>query len=283
MKYLISIPLAIFYVFAAVYPAVSKEEPPVVPVHSGYANNDIKKGWYWYEIMKEKKEEPVAEPVPAPSASPSPPLDPWKMSVEEFKELLEKTKNTAVANPTIENMQKYIELQDITRKKALAFANVYQMFMQTHPEYSVASTVPISNPGIDALRSIRANEVESAISASRDDFALVYFHKPDCRFCGAQNGILKYFIDKYGWNIKAVNLYEDPGAGQRFHVMTVPYILAVYRATGDYMPVTVGVASMNELEQKLYMAIRYLKGEVTPSQFSIYNYDLGGPGDPDKR
>jgi len=40
---------------------------------------------------------------------------------------------------------------------------------------------------------------------------------------------------------------------------------------------------MNELEQKLYMAIRYLKGEVTPSQFSIYNYDLGGPGDPDKR
>jgi len=100
------------------------------------------------------------------------------------------------------------------------------------------------------LRSIRANEVESAISASRGDFALVYFHKPDCRFCGAQNGILKYFIDKYGWNIKAVDLYEDPGAAQRFNVITVPYILAVYRATGDYMPVTVGVASMNELEQK---------------------------------
>lgn len=256
------------------------EEPQDVSVHSGYGSA-IQKGWYWYEVEKERKEEPTAE-----LDSPQPPgawADPWEMPVEQFRELLEKTKNDTVANPTVENMLKYIELQDVARRKALAFANVYQLVMQKHPEFTIASTNPTAVPGIDALHALKSEEVESEIYAAKNDFALVYFHKPDCQFCRAQNGILQYFTDKYGWSIKTVNLYEEPEPAYRFNVTTVPYILTVYKTTGEYMPVTVGVASLNELEQKLYRAIRYLRGEVTPSQFSIYNYDLGGPGDPEQR
>lgn len=249
-------------------------------VHSGY-DSVIQRGWYWYEVEKEWKEEPATELDF--SQPPDALADQWEMSVEEFKELLEKTKNNAVANPTIENMLKYIELQDVARRKALAFANVYQLVMQKHPEFTTASTNPTAVPGIDALHALKSEEVESEIYAAKNDFALVYFHKPDCQFCRAQNGILQYFTDKYGWSIKAVNLYDDHEPAYRFNVMTVPYILTVYKTTGEYMPVTVGVASLTELEQKLYRAIRYLKGKVAPSQFSIYNYDIGGPGDPEQR
>jgi len=268
------------YILTASYPAVSGDAPPVIASHSGYGGA-IQKGWYWYEVEKERKEEPSAE-----EDSPSPfdtSVDPRGMSVEEFRELLEKTKNDAVANPSVENMLKYIELQDVARRKALAFANVYQLVMQKHPEFTTASTNPTAVPGIDALHALKSEEVESEIYAAKNDFALIYFYKPDCQFCRAQNGILQYFTDKYGWSIKAVNLYDEPEPAYRFNVTTVPYILTVYKATGEYMPVTVGVSSLNELEQKLYRAIRYLRGEVTPSQFSIYNYDLGGPGDPEQR
>lgn len=280
MKFWFSILICAASVLTVSHPAVSGEEPAAVSGHSGYGGA-IQKGWYWYEVEKERKDETAAE-----EDSPPPfdtPTDPWGMSVEEFKELLEETKNVAVADPTVENMLKYIELQDVARRKALAFANVYQLVMQKHPEFTTASTNPTAVPGIDALHALKSEEVESKIYTAKNDFALVYFHKPDCQFCRAQNGILRYFTDKYGWSIKAVNLYDEPEPAYRFNVTTVPYILTVYKATGEYMSVTAGVASLNELEQKLYRAIRYLRGEVTPSQFSIYNYDLGGPGDPEQR
>lgn len=280
MKFCLSILICATYFFTASNPAVSGEDSPAVLSHSGYSGV-IQKGWYWYEVEKERNEEPAAEEDSPPSFDTT--MDPWSMSVEEFKELLEKTKNVAVADPTVENMLKYIELQDVARRKALAFANVYQLVIQMNPEFTTASTNPTAVPGIEALHTMKSEEVESDIYAAKNDFALVYFHKPDCQFCRAQNGILRYFTDKYGWSIKAVNLYEEPESVYRFNVTTVPYILTVYKATGEYMPVTVGVASLTELEQKLYRAIRYLRGEVTPSQFSIYNYDLGGPGDPEQR
>ncbi|CAG0942709.1 hypothetical protein BROC_01968 [Candidatus Brocadiaceae bacterium] len=280
MKFCLSMLICATYFLTASNPAVSGEDSPAVLGHSWYSGA-IQKGWYWYEVEKEKKEEPTAEEDSPLHFDFS--VDPWGMSVEEFKELLEKTKNVAVANPTIENMLKYIELQDIARRKALAFANVYQLVMQKHPEFTTASTNPTAVPGINTLNALKSEEVVSEIYAAKKDFALVYFHKPDCHFCRAQNGILQYFTDKYGWSIKAVNLYDEPEPAYRFNVTTVPYILTVYKTTGEYMPVTIGVASLTELEQKLYRAIRYLRGEVTPSQFSIYNYDLGGPGDPEQR
>lgn len=280
MKFWFSILICVAYVLTASPPAISGDDSSAVSGHSGYGGV-IQKGWYWYEVEKDKKEKATAE-LDAPTLLDTS-ADPWEMPVEEFKELLEKTKNIAVANPTIENMFKYIDLQDVARRKALAFANVYQLVMQKHPEFTTASTNPTAVPGIDALHALKSEEVESEIYAAKNDFALVYFHKPDCQFCRAQNGILRYFTDKYGWSIKTVNLYDDLESAYRFNVMTVPYVLTVYKATGEYMPVTVGVASLNELEQKLYRAIRYLRGEVTPSQFSIYNYDLGGPGDPEQR
>lgn len=280
MKFWFSILICAAYVLTATHPAVSGEDLPVVSSHSGYGGV-IQKGWYWYEVEEERIEESAAEQdAPSPLDTPA---DPWGMQVEEFKELLEKTKNVAVANPTIENMLKYIELQDMARRKALAFANVYQLVMQKHPRFTTASTNPTAVPGIKALHVMKNEEVESMIYAAKNDFALIYFHKPDCQFCRAQNGILRYFTDKYGWDIKAVNLYEEPEPAYRFDVTTVPYILTVYKATGEYMPVTAGVASLNDLEQKLYRAIRYLRGNVAPSQFSIYDYNLEGPGDPEKR
>lgn len=279
IKFWIATFICTAYVLTAPFPAISGEETNAVSSYSGYGGV-IQKGWYWYEVEKERKEEPAELYSPQPLDAGG---DPWEMPVEEFRELLEKTKNDAVAKPTVENMLNYIELQDVARRKALAFANVYQLVMQKNPEFTTASTNPTAVPGIDALHALKSEEVESEIYAAQNDFALVYFHKPDCQFCRAQNGILQYFTDKYGWSIKAVNLYDDPDPAYRFNVTTVPYILTVYKATGEYMPVTVGVASLTELEQKLYRAIRYLRGDVTPSQFSIYNYDLGGPGDPEQR
>ena len=248
-------------------------------VHSGYRDEEIKKGWYWYEVEKELEEEKEGtEELPPVIEIPQ---DPWNMPVEEFSRLLEEVRNTAIQNPTIENVKKYIELQDIARRKAVAFANVYTLVMQMHPEFTTAGQYPVANPGILALTGMRRDEIEGVIQASREDFALVYFFRPDCRFCTVQNNILRYFVDKYHWELKHVNIYDEPESAVRFNVTTVPYILVVYRDTGEYMPVGVGVVALSTLERNLFRAIRYLKGEISPSQFTLYDYAVGGAGDPE--
>lgn len=246
---------------------------------SGYGpgyDGEVKKGWYWYEVEKEKPDEEENDPIET-----SPDIDPWSLSAEGFRKLLDETKDRAVADPTVENVTRYIELQDVARRKSVAFANVYQMVMQTHPGFSTASEYPSVNPGIRALTLTRSDEVEASIREAAWDFALVYFQRPDCRFCRAQNGILAYFLDKYSWDVKKVNIYEEPEAASRFNVSVVPHILVVYRETGKYMPVSSGVVSLTDLEQRLYRSIRYLRGETSPARFSLYEYQIGGAGDPE--
>lgn len=246
----------------------------------GYGG-DVKKGWYWYEVEKEEEasEEPEEKAVEAAS-----PVDPWKMSAGDFRKLLEETRDRAVAEPTVENVTRYIVLQDVARRKSAAFAAVYQMVMQTRPEFSTASEYPWTNPGIRALVSMRSREVHSTIEEAAGDFAMVYFHRPDCRFCQAEEKVLAYFIERYAsWEIKKVDVYKEPTAAARFGASIVPYILVVYRETGEYMPVSAGVVSLTDLELRLYRSIRYLKGETTPSRFLLYGFQDQGPADPEMR
>ncbi|MBI5327456.1 MAG: conjugal transfer protein TraF [Deltaproteobacteria bacterium] len=125
--------------------------------------------------------------------------------------------------------------------------------------------------------------MEQIIASSREDFALAYFIRPTCEFCQAQTGILKYFINKYGWDIKPVNIEEEPQAGYRFNITIVPTLLLVYKNTGDFMPISTGVTSVDMLEESLYRAIRYMRGETTPSQFLTRGYNLGSALDPETK
>ncbi|MBI3755298.1 MAG: conjugal transfer protein TraF [Deltaproteobacteria bacterium] len=248
----------------------------------GQSDNSYHKGkgsgWYWYEDTKEEgKEEKKTEQQPQPATKP----DPWEMTTDELKKLIDDTKKNAVANPTPENVLEYIEAQDVARKKASAFAASYMLMMQTHPEYSTAPYYPITTPGRDALYKIKNDELAEVIGSAREDFALIYFMRPTCEYCQAQTGILKYFINKYGWDIKPVNIEEEPQAAYRFNVTTVPHLLLIYKKTGDFMPVATGVISLDGLENTLSRTIRYMRGEIKPSQFLTPDYNLGGALDPD--
>lgn len=270
---LLSIPLMVL-VLSLVAPPVAHAKDNKPGYRPGYGR-EVKKGWYWYEVKKEKPKDKNASPEIVPY------LDPWGLPAEEFRRLLNETKDRAVAAPTVENVARYIELQDVARRKSVAFANVYQMVMQTHPEFSISSQYPSTTPGIRALTLMRSDEIDVSIREAAEDFAMVYFYRPDCRFCRAQDGILAYFVDKYSWNLKRVNIYEEPEAASRFNVSVVPYILVVYRETGKYMPVSAGVVSLTDLEERLYRSIRFLRGDTSPARFSLYEYQVGGAGDPE--
>ena len=270
--FLIGLALLFAAKVCAAEPTTKAEEHETKREYSSHES--IKKGWYWYKeeepIEEDAKEKEEKEKIVSLSS----------LSVDELKKVLEERLKLAIDDPSPKNVLAYIEAKNVAVKKSLAFANSYSLVIQMHPEFTNVGYYPVANPGIDALYSMRTEEIENTIRNTREEFALIYFYRPDCRFCQVEDMILRYFIDKYGWEVKRVNILEEPEAATRFNVFTVPYIMIVYRDTGKYMPATVGVASLAELEHAIFRAIRYMKGITGPSNFTFYDYNLGSPVDP---
>jgi len=109
---------------------------------------------------------------------------------------------------------------------------------------------------------------------------LLFFVGQGCGFCDKQAAILAYFVEKYGWQIKPIDIGQHTTLASRFNVTTTPTLVLIKNGTEQSMPVSVGVVAQSELERKLYQAIRYLGGETNIETFQTYDYQKGGALDP---
>ena len=61
---------------------------------------------------------------------------------------------------------------------------------------------------------------------------------------------------------------------------TTPAMILVKRGSEDYIPATVGVASLATLEDRLFRGVRLLNGEITPQEYALYEFQRNGALDP---
>lgn len=242
-----------------------------------------KEGWYWNKVKpdekkKDDKELKKAFIPPALTAYPYEKL--WNMHPDAFQELLMSYQKKAVMQPSEDNVHDYYVMQDIARKKSLAFTNVAMMVWQKNPDLFVLKDYPNNNLGSASMVRQKNANIDGKIRQNKDNFALIYFFSPTCDYCTQQSQMLKHFEDKYQWTIKSIDVSKYPGVAERFGASSVPMIIMVYRNTQDYMPVTTGVATLNEIEENLYRGIRLMNGEITPEQYSLFDFQQGKSFDP---
>lgn len=246
-----------------------------------------KVGWYWYHDPK--PDEPEDRQDPEVQQSPREPEVGQKYTKDElydmypdrFQDLLKVRLKTAVQFPTEENVEDYLTMQDIARRKAAAFTSAVQYVTQKNAAtFSVNDVYPGTTPGMEARIQMQQKEIEGTIGGTRNDHAILFFWKPDCGFCEKQVGILKYFSEKYGWEIKPINIAEQHDLAARFNITTTPTLLLIRQGSEQYMPISVGVISLAEMEQKLYQAIRYLNGDTDIDTFTNTDFEKGGTLDP---
>lgn len=91
---------------------------------------------------------------------------------------------------------------------------------------------------------------------------------------------MAYFKDKYGWQIKTVDISKNINAAVWFNVTITPTLLLIKKGQEKYMTVTSGVIALTELERKLYRAIRYLHGNTQGDNFLMYDFQKGSALDP---
>lgn len=249
--------------------------------------SDSKQGWWWYDRDK-KQEETDEEKVPneAPKqkrkAKKYPSLKEytyeqvWDMDPAEFKELFDGFRAKAVRRPTENNVKEYYQMSEIARKKALAFTNTSDYVWQKYPELSVKADYPITSPGMIAKSSMEKKERKQVLQQNRDNFALVVFTKPGCSYCEAEDKILKWFSSNTGWVVKRVDITQQSGMAARFGITITPTLIMIQKGNQDYTPISAGVVTAEELEDRTYRTVRLMRGDTTPDQYSLHEFQRGG-------
>ena len=55
-----------------------------------------------------------------------------------------------------------------------------------------------------------------------------------------------------------------------------PSLILIKKGNEGYIPVSAGVTSLEDIEERLYRGIRFLNGETTPRNWSLYGFQRGG-------
>ena len=245
--------------------------------------DDAKQGWFWYEEPApelEKETDPqVVRPVPLLTDYSTEQL--WDMHPDDFQALLMAFQKKAVQRPTEQNVFEYLTMQDLARRKAAAYANVASFVVQKYATLDVGRDYPVTAPGVIARVKMQKEEIAATIQTAAGDHALLYFFTPDCPYCVEQQQILRFFTDRYGWQVKGINVKENLSAAARFNITITPALLLIGKGREEYIPVASGVVALEELERRLYRSIRLLSGQITPQGYSVYDFQKGGGLDPE--
>jgi conjugal transfer pilus assembly protein TraF len=231
------------------------------------------RGWWWYEDPPKKPEEKPPAALPVPEFTPEQLAE---MDPDRLKDYADQVLKEAVRLPSEANVHRHYRVQDVIRRKAMAFTNASEMIWQKYPELSTAKDTPVAAPGRRAVTREQGEERLRILAMARDDFALLYFRSDECPFCQDQDGILSYLQSRIGWEIEPIDIDLAGELATRLGVRTTPSLVLIQKGNPEFFPIATGVTSAEEIENHLFRAVRLLTGTVTPDNFNLYDFQRGG-------
>jgi conjugal transfer pilus assembly protein TraF len=248
-------------------------------VISGTAAAVEKHGYWW-------KEEPPPAPAPTDAASylplDAPPTERELLALhpKQVESLIESYRQNAVWQGTPESVRWYYQLQDFARRRALAFMNVTEVVMLENPELNMQTVYPTNPVGQAARIAQRSSSMARRLADEAGSAALVLLTRRGCAYCEEQRKILNYFHSKHGWDIREIDIEDSPEMAARFAVSYTPTTVVLFKDSPDWAPVALGVETLERVEEGAYRALRRVRGEVAPDQYSLQEFHDGGPYDP---
>ena len=236
-----------------------------------------RQGYWW------KREAPRETPVdPLEMVAPPPEEELLKLHPKDVEKMIGDYRDFALWKMNPEHVTWYYTLQDFARRRSRAFMNVTDVVMLENPALNMNTVYPESPPGQEARLAQYNSSLDSRLNEERDKAALVLLSRKGCSYCDAQRAALKYFQQRHGWEVREVDIDENPKMAIKFAVDYTPTTVVIFRGSDLWMPVSVGVDNVPSIEEGLYKALRLLNGETTPEQFDVHEYQDRGPYDPNR-
>ena len=217
-------------------------------------------GWFWYRDPLETDE----SKAPAPPASATAPTDP-EAAIANERHTLEVALDRALLEPTPDNVQAYLALNQQLMNQASTFAQTWRGVVWTHPELDHTVQSPVG-PAAYLASNLAVDKDEDQLTADARQWGLLFFFRGSCPYCHKLAPILKQFADRYGFQLVAITQdggalpefpqpQADTGASGALGIDAVPAVFVVNPATRIVAPAVFGLVSWSDLTQRVRYAI----------------------------
>lgn len=234
---------------------------------SAFADEDKKsyfdeheQGWHWYKATPEEKPEVEKDSKqnPLEKAKSLTPME----ELKQYQKRLEEAKALAVMHPNRENIAQYQYLQYEAMERAQKFSTIWMENVFKNPELNYARISPTSQNARHIYLQEQTKKKEQKIHELSKTYGLFFFFKNGCAYCDAFAPIVKKFSEKYHWEVLAISefgerneLFErnvkDNGLAQTWGVKMYPSLFAVNPKTGHVIPISDGMISIEEMEDRI--------------------------------
>jgi conjugal transfer pilus assembly protein TraF len=225
----------------------------VAHANNYYANHET--GWYWFNDPAPKQVSPSKEKTEK-DTNPA-------EKVEAVKKTIKEALDQAIIEPTPQNVEKYITLQNEMSQRANQFANTWQEVLLKHPELNYSISHPTNNVALQVYHENESEQKNDVLQKFAQHSGLFFFYKSTCPYCQRFAPIVKHFAEVNHVTIIAItmdgislpefpNSKHDNGQSQKFHVTVEPSLYAVDPTTQKAYPVAFGLTSESELQNNIY-------------------------------
>ena len=228
--------------------------------------DEHEQGWHWYQAVPEPKKPEPAKEDKQTSSKQSKSLTPME-ELKKYQKRLEEAKALAVMHPTRENIAQYQYLQYEAMERAQKFSTIWMENVFKNPELNYARISPTSQNARHIYLQEQAKKKERKIRELSQTYGLFFFFKNGCAYCDAFAPIVKKFSEKYHWEVLAISefgekneLFErnvkDNGLVATWGVKMYPSLFAVNPKTGHVIPISDGMISIEEMEDRIMVIIQ---------------------------
>lgn len=201
-------------------------------------------GWWWYqvdpeiELVEEIQEPAIAAqnvqpeqttPTVASSKAPAPFSAAW------FRENLDKYKDAAWDNPTVENMEAYLYLQRYVMDRSEEFADVAVMTVTGNPLLDEMTRRPTATYAAQQVDNLASKEHDRLVAKLSESTGVFYFYDAEDEYSQAMAPLVQ-LLKRSGFAIVAISgdgtplpgfehefeFKQDQGHALQLGVSTVP-------------------------------------------------------------
>jgi conjugal transfer pilus assembly protein TraF len=251
--------------------AAAQVEPGTDAAHwwdrSAWENPERSYQWY----PPERAARPEAE---QPATLPPPPRRSIRelTTTKEIREELDRLRDAAVIDPTMETVRTYLAAQQYVMEKGSTFADVARRVVWETAELDYSLRRPTNALAIDAFKSERRETRERAIARLAKENGLFFFFRGDCPYCHQLAPVLKYLQDVHGIEVFAVSLdggrlsqfpepRPDNGISRVLEVSQVPALFLSSKTERRVQPIGYGVLAADEILERMYVLTQLKPGE----------------------
>lgn len=233
------------------------------PISANTFFDNKSQGWFWYKDPKAEKNKPkkITPKIPTPALTPT-------QQMEALNKRVTDTLNLAILSPTDQNLREYAKVYYEVINKGQHFSDAYKIMLMKNPEFDYSLKFP-TNHNARAIYDRQQEQLnQNAIRFFAKNHGFFFFFSGSCDYCHQFAPTLKRFADKYGIYIMPISMDGgrlpefprpaiDNGTARALKVNSWPSLYAVNTRTKQIVPITNGVVSVSELEERVVNYVQF--------------------------